>query len=317
MINLQRNKIVPSRRIKLTLVSVVLVSVLAGTIVALQNLQTETPSTQEDELSAPEYVQESQNHFSVIYRGYLPGYNDSYPDYYICVNDLVGGLIETDIRIMIRNQEAYPYWFKVDAFEPPPPGWQISQKLGVVGIDQTKQFLIKLNRTNPIPITEGRVTESINLAVKAYFYQNYTGFYDQDNFAVNFHFIDRTATVWSVLYYDNFDDGTNQGWSGFGVGSNYYRSYPYSFAKGTGMARKYFDIPSIYTEAYLILPMRLTSPFHEPSVYFNQTLYFMPDKYDVPINEWYQLTVPLEIGKVTQVSVDGFQCIDDVYVIAK
>lgn len=79
------------------------------------------------------------------------------------------------------------------------------------------------------------MSESVELTVKAFSDSSYSNFYSQANFTVDFHFIDITAISWATLLYDNFDDGTTQGWQrgedGFSMNVasySYYRSWPNS-----------------------------------------------------------------------------------------
>lgn len=326
---MEKQKIVLSRRIKLTLVSVVLVSVLAGTIVALQLSPTETPPTQEG-TSTQQDGQKSQNHFSVIYRGFVPDYNASYPDYYVCINDLAGEKMQLYVWLEIKNQEADPYYFIIDSVGAPPE-WETYQEIGRIPVDGTRNVYTSLNRTRPTSIPEGLFTESIEIEVRAYFDQNYTEFYSSDSFTVTFHFIDRKSPTWNILYYDNFDNGTDQGWWNGEASTKYYRSWRYSLetmASGPGwnlFPNKRFYIPNIYDEAYLIFSWR--GSYYYPSnrlvaIYLNGTIYFEPDFSPIgrgTLPQWYQSTLPLWVG-CTHVRIwfnGAASYMDDVYVIAR
>ncbi len=325
---MQRNKIVLSQRFKLTLASMVLLSVLAGTIVAFQLSSTETPSTQNG-ASSQEDREQSQNHFSVIYRGFIPDHpqhNASYPDYYICINDLANDFLESYLLMEILNQETSGYYFQTE-LELAPPGWAVSwlnYSLGYtvfVDVDRTVNYYIVLNRTKPSSIPEGRITESLDIVVKAYYDPGCNELYSQDSFTVTFHLIDRTSPVWTVLYYDNFDDGTNQGWWGT-PSYTLYRSYRYSLTAGSTESKvmKTFQVPEAYQEAYLIYSEYMFNIF--AWVKLNGTIYFYQDIQHFSLlnpNEWHQLTVPLWIGS-TQVEISATRYnnyVDDVYVIAK
>jgi hypothetical protein len=317
-----------SRKSKLVIVAIILVSVIGGTIFAHEYLQSENASIL-DHLAEQE---NSRNHFSVVYRGFLPDViNDSFPDYYVCVNDLDADTLEFYILLEVLNQETRGYYFRTEEYEPA-PGWTVSQRnmsnlyTVYVGIDRTVRYYAYLTRTKPSSIPEGRLTESVNVAVMAFNDSAYEQFYSQDNFTVTFHFLDRTAPVWTVLYYDNFDDGTNQGWAGVPT-TELYRSYRYSITT-TGspwMAAKKLYVPPTYQEAYLIYSRYVEGGW--PYLVMNGTFYFYADKSATtggtpgvtnPAYEWYQFTNPLWVGKTTYVQCYiGRGHIDDVYVIAK
>jgi hypothetical protein len=181
------------------------------------------------------------------------------------------------------------------------------------------------------PISGGRLSETIDLVVKAYYDSGYSNLYSQDDFPVSFHFIDRTTADWTLLYNNNFDDGTVQGWTSslgssyVSVSTTYYRSYPYSLRTGGGSEtafRKSFTVGA-FSEAYLIYAMRfgLTSGSVTPRILFDGTEYFRPDVQPT-INVWYQFIVPLPSGKTTDVQMYGayqsaYAYLDNVYVIAK
>jgi hypothetical protein len=303
-----------------------LVSVLAGTIVSLRYSSTEKTPQQVD--------QQSQGHFSVIYRGFVPDtYNASIPDYYMCINDLAGDTMTMKLYMEVKNQESTAYYIKTNhAGGYHPPGWSFSQENSTggnmiyVGVDQTKYFHIVLTRDRPSSIPEGRITETLNLTVQAFYDKDYQNFYDEDFFNATFHFIDRTAPVWTVLCYNNFDDATTQGWTaGYqsGVSTTLYRSYRYSFyatyyqSPSYAVAMKTFNVPETFNEAYLIFASYGLG-YSATQIRLNGTIYFKPDE-PRKYNEWYQFTVPIFIGS-TSVRIEHQSWvirIDDVYVIAR
>jgi hypothetical protein len=170
------------------------------------------------------------SHFSVVWNGFKPTYSNQYPDYYICINNLKDESLRMYIQLKIENYENTSFYFMIDQYSGPPTGWYVgSQNFGLIMItDPIKSFeYSNINRTKPAAIPQGSLHESVELAVKAYYDSSYTQFYSQANFTVNFHFVDVTATVWSKVVYNNFDDGTAQGWSSGQVHWwQYYRSWP-------------------------------------------------------------------------------------------
>lgn len=281
----------------------------------------------------------SEGHFSVRWMGFVPDYNSKYPDYYICVNNLKDNLLKMDIALQIKNQEDRDFYFTVEKYTEPPAGWTLpTMYVGLIRKDETKNFAYTAYRTKPASVPAGRLTETITIVVKAYYDASYTNLYSQDNFSVTFHFIDRTSSVWTILYNDNFDDGTTQGWGSVGSGSSvsvsssYYRSYRYSLQLYSTTTAdcgyvKNFNIPTIYKEAYLIFSIRSHRwPATAMRILYDGVVYFMPD-IDPSTRTWYQFTVPLptEPPEVTKVEIyairgayaDSYAYLDDVYVIAK
>lgn len=280
------------------------------------------------------------NHFSVRWMGFSPTeYSNEYPEYYICVNNLAESTLTMHVALKILNQEAYGFYFLIEQFTAPPAGWTISTYyIGYIDVDQTLTFVYSdLQRTKPTSISSGVLTETVDLVVKAYWDSAYTNLYSQDNFNVTFHFIDRTAAVWTQLYYDNFDDGTTQGWSGANhdaeccvgltASNTYYRSFQYSLRLqdtdsryGPACYRKNFDTTGPYSEAYLIFSIRSTN-WPWPQIELDNVDYFWADA-EPSDNVWYQFAIPLPVGTTTQVEIFAsnsysYAYLDDVYVIAK
>lgn len=270
-----------------------------------------------------------QNHFSVRWMGYLgPGK----PDYYVCINDLASNTLEMYVDLEIKNQEDSGYYFTVEPFESAPAGWTVPvQYVGLINKDQTTNFDYAMYRTKPSSIPEGRITEKINLAVKAYYDASYSQLYSFDNFTVTFHLIDRTASVWTILYHDSFDDGTTQGWSGIpspSVSTDYYRSFRYSLKLYTymdGYYYKSFNIPTNYNEAYLIFSLR-SNYWGNMRILLDNVEFYRPDA-QLPTDTWLQFCVslPTEPPETTLVKIYAIgytgnyrsAYLDDVYVIAK
>jgi hypothetical protein len=259
------------------------------------------------------------SHFSVVWNGFKPTYSNQYPDYYICINNLKDESLQMYIQLKIENYENTSFYFMIDKYTEPPTGWFVGpQQLGLVMItDPIKTFVYSnINRTKPTAIPAGGLHESIELAVKAYYDSSYTQFYSQANFTVNFHFIDVTATVWSKVVYNNFDDGTAQGWSSGQVHWwQYYRSWPCSYAQYSNVYKNW-DLIGNYTEAYLVAAV-YTYGAYAPTIYLDNQQCFQPDITPASGPSWYQIASPLPLNKVTNVKLSGIQYLDDVYVVAK
>jgi len=262
-------------------------------------------------------TQESdENHFSVVYRGFIPTYSAAYPDYYITINDLKDNPLRMYIQLFLRNQEASGYYFMVDKYQTPPAGWTINAAfLGYIDVEGTMSYTYSnIYRDKPTSITEGERIETINLALKAYYDSSYTNFYSQDNFTVTYHLIDRMSAVWTVLDYDSFDAGTTEGWSGGSVSTDYYRSFRYSL-RSSSYFSKSFSIGPPYSTAYLITPIRCYGDLS--NIEIDGVIYFQPDVTWWVI-AWYQFTIPLHYGDVSvRINIINGGYMDDVYVIAK
>ena len=257
-----------------------------------------------------------ENHFSVIWRGFIPDYDPSYPDYYICINDLIGTTLTMDIRLFIQNQEASGYYFKIKSCGAP-SGWFVPEHLiGYIDVDATKDFVYQMDRSKPA-FPEGRLTESVCLNVSAHYDAFYSEpAYSWDSFDVTFHFLNRTSEEWTLIYYNSFDDGTAQGWAGGTPITDYYRSFRYSLRGGT--VYKSFYTGAEYTESYAVFAARSSSVNENyPQIYLDGTLYFKPDA-AATANVWYQFAAPLHLG-TTEIRIvqPYYWYMDDVYVIAK
>jgi hypothetical protein len=194
----------------------------------------------------------SSNHFSVRWMGFSPtDYNNSYPEYTICINNLRDNPLRMQIAFQIKNQEAQGYYFLIDGYSAP-AGWNFDPyEIGYITIDETKAFIYEnVTRILPSAILQGRLTETITLVVKAYYNNTYTNLYSEDNVDVTFNFLDRLSSAWSVLTINDFNDNTTQDWSGISEGerqdwqygwwgasvtasAEYYRSFQYSLRLDT------------------------------------------------------------------------------------
>jgi hypothetical protein len=289
---------------------------------------------------------EAKPHFSVKWMGFAPDrsttwpvaqpYNNSYSEYYVCINDVVSDKLYMPVSFRLVNQENSSFYFRISQNTSFPTGWSTpTNEIGLVNIDETRFFTVTTERIKPSSIPQGRLSENITLTVQAYYDSAYTQFYSQDNVPVTFNFIDRTAPAWSMLSTDNFDTSTQNQWTsltnygGVAVVGNIYRSYPNSLR----LENWYYDggfgntiaVNSSYTEAYIIASVKTYTWLAPPSVTFNGTIYFEPDVNPTQ-NSWYQLTIPLPVNQTTQVGIyfvpwlyqnAAYGYLDDVYVIAK
>jgi len=303
-------------------------------------------------LNRPNQATEAKGgHFSVVWKGFLPSYNNKTPDYYICINDLKPTILTMKIALRIKNFEDRGYYFRVDGYALP-QGWTATPfDYGFVAPDETADLVYpNLKRQKPTSIPQGIMHENVTLVVKAYRDIGYTDLYSQDTFDVWFHFIDLTSSAWAVLYYDNFDDGTTQGWSyvnsyGSSSGSldtniDHYRSWPRSLRLG---ARAWYSYPSYYSsmscysktyntflgysEIYLIYSLKSEKWPTDVSVYINDVKYFQTDA-QPSNNVWYRFALPLwqstslnikiyAVMSTTDPSQWYYSYLDDVYIIAK
>jgi len=111
-----------------------------------------------------------ENHFSVVWKGFKPDYSNQTPDYYVCINDLKDDVLNMNIAMRIENYENSSLWFLIGSYVTPPAEWTITTYyIGLVDIDTTREFhFSSISRTRPTFISDGRMTESVELVVKAY-----------------------------------------------------------------------------------------------------------------------------------------------------
>lgn len=294
---------------------------MSGAIIWLANQDTAAEKTNGND--------SVDNHFSVVYRGFVSDYSTSYLDYYITINELKDDPLRMYLQIYLKNQEASGYYFMIDQHEPPPAGWTISPSyIGLVGVDEGLTYTYSdIYRLKPASIPAGEFNETINLVVKAYHDSSYTNFYSQDNFTVTYHFIDRTSAAWTVIEYDSFDGGDYEGWGGasLSLSTDYYRSFRYSLRSydyQQAVFSKSFSIVSPYTKGYLICPIRLAAYSAEIRISIDGQISFKSD-IAPPAETWYQYTIPLHFGPSSvsiafyRYATSMYAYMDDVYVIAK
>ncbi len=286
----------------------------------------------------------SPTHFSVRWMGLAPDsnttwpaiqpYSDNYTDYYICINDVISDKLSLPISFRLVNQESSAFYFRILQISAPAEWSTPPNELGLVEKDQTRFFTITTERTKPSSIPEGATSETITLTIQAYYDSSYTQFYSEDDVPVTFHFIDRTASVWSAISTENFDSSTESQWTAVGtyndpaiVSGDLYRSWPnslrlrcYAYDAGTGFGST-ISINSSYVEAYLIASVKTSGWATVPKVTFDDITYFEPDVAPTQ-NSWHQLMFPLPVNQTTQVGIYfmgpwAYGNLDDVYVIAK
>ena len=267
----------------------------------------------------PDITSSEGNHFSVVWKGFQPDYSNETPDYYICINNLKDEVLNMHIAMKIENFEDSGYWFMVGPYEPPPQGWNIEDcKIGFIRVDEIKEFVYEnISKVRPDSIPQGIFTESIHLVVKAFRDPDYSDLYSQDDFFVNFHFIDLTSTAVHIIDQDNFDSETDEGWKyGYVVLYRVYRSWPasYSFYH---YIEKTFDTYG-YDNAYMIFSLYFPAP-SDLTIYINGVARF---KTDIPIPKqgWFQFAIPLDTSTSSRVRIALSESsvpyyLDDVYVV--
>jgi len=187
----------------------------------------------------------SPPHFSVRWTGFSQtDYNKSHAEYTIAIDNLTDNPLKMQIAFQIKNQEAQGYYFLIDGYSAP-AGWTFAPyQIGYISADEIKAFVYEnITRILPSANLQGRLTETITLVVKAFYSDSYTSLHSEDNVDVTFNFLDPTSAAWTILYHDNFDDGTPNNWESTGEGGDewdssnawsvgaspdYYRSFQYS-----------------------------------------------------------------------------------------
>jgi hypothetical protein len=303
-------------------------------VIAVASSMVLVPALQNHAVSTTPTV--TDHHFSVHWMGFAPAdYNNSYPDYYVCINNVKGDSLNMSIALQIKNQEASGYYFLIDQYQTPPANWTIYQYIiGFIAVDGTNNFVYtNISRTKPASISSGILNESISLIVKAYRDSSYIDLYSQDNFTVSYHFIDRTSG-WNQIRYDNFEDGTTQGWSvsggsyynWFGVSTAYYRSFQRSCKLYDTGSYNYFVVgyqktfnTTGFNNCMLLFSMR-SARWDDFAIQYNGTTYFRPDA-SLAANTWYQFAAPIPSGTVNvNILVAGWldsAYMDDVYIITR
>ncbi len=169
---------------------------------------------------APRIGANYEPHFSVRWMDFSPvDYNNSNPEYNIAIDNLTDNPLKMQVALQIKNQEARGYYFSIDAYSAP-AGWTFTPyQIGYISNGETKTFVYEnITRTSPSPIPQGQLTETITLVIKAFNTESYTSLHNDANINVTFNFLDLTSPAWTILYHDNFDDGTTNNWQGTGEG---------------------------------------------------------------------------------------------------
>jgi hypothetical protein len=283
------------------------------------------------------------HHFSVRWMGFAPtDYDNSFPEYAVCINDLKDNPMRMQIALQIKNQEDQGYYFLVDKYAAPTE-WTIEPlQVGYIDVDETNAFVYdKASRPVPSSIPQGRLTQIITLVVKAYYDEAYSNLYSQDTLDVTFNLLDRLSSEWTILYNDNFDNQNAQEWvvafegyrdwearcsasANIAPSPDYYRSFQYSLklvtsACGltwwtpTGYVYYYawakggygitLQIPSA-SEAYLLFSLKSDNygALSDHGIMINGITYFKTDV--VPESgKWYQFAVPLPTDSTSTVEI--------------
>jgi len=202
--------------------------------------------------------------FSIRWMSLSPtDHNNSHPEYTIAFDNLTDNQLKIRTAFQIKNQEPRGYYFLIDGHSAP-AGWTFApHQIGYISNDETKTFVYEnITRTLPSPIPQGRLTETITIVIKTFYNDSYTGLYKKNNLDVTFNFLDLTSAAWTILYHDNFDDGTTNNWESTGEGggdwnssnagsvstsADYYTSFQYSLrldasAMCVGVRNWEFDI---------------------------------------------------------------------------
>lgn len=169
--------------------------VVLGTVLTVETL--EILNIQSGQIEQSIKPTEASNHFSVQCAcaiGVAPtDYGDQYRHYYIDINRLADKKNKLTIQFSLRivNQEDNGYYFLIEKYSAPPPGWTIPTcHIGYIAVNETKTFVYSdLERTRPMCA----LTECVDLVVKAFRDSSCSNLYSQDNLQVTFHFLDRRA----------------------------------------------------------------------------------------------------------------------------
>ena len=258
------------------------------------------------------------------------------PDIYFAVTNLPDPFT-IDIPIGITNNETITLYFQATLVNPP-TGWgNYPQNLGGVGAGASGYFTFSPTRSQPT-LTNGEFTEQITIRINAYTDSGYTNLYGYQDLLSNITFIDYLDPTWTLLYNDNFDDGTNQNWvpvsgnidskytnyGGSGsVFSTRYISAPYSLEFSGGSTgrhlQKSFSIGA-YTKAFIII--HVYKDLGYIAIAIGNTL-VKPFAINEPNKTWMRYVFPLTTNATNVVKLAsttnalGGALIDDIYIVAK
>lgn len=253
------------------------------------------------------------------------------PDLYFDIAGLPSPF-DVIIPICISNNESITLYFRASLVNPPTDWVTSSVDLGSITGGNSSCFTATFSRNAPT-LTNGEYSETLTLRIAAYTDSTYTTLYGYQDVQLTINYIDHTDPSWTILYQDNFDDGTRQGWTydttiidsicGFKTNpqivGTHYISAPYSAQIGystNGSAYKDYTVGA-YTKAYIIIHVYITD---RTAIKIGDTL-VKPCTVGNITNQWLRLVYPLPTNATTRVrianAVNVYSYIDDIIVIAK
>ena len=256
------------------------------------------------------------------------------PDIYFDVNDLPDPFT-INIPLGITNNENSTLYFKATLVNPSSDWSDYDQQLGSVDSGASSYFIYTLKRAQPT-LTDGEYDETITLKIEAYTDDTYSTLYGSKTVDITIHFFDHSDPSWTVLYHDDFDDGTTQGWSsssgtveGYSHGSielttDHYVSAPYSLSETSSIkyyAHKSYDIGN-YTKARMIIHAYVISNAAFALMIGDKLVVEKRLAYHgIPKEKWVRLCFDMPVNTTVEVkwaaSSAGSVYFDEIFVIAK
>ena len=259
-------------------------------------------------------------------------------DIYFDVNGLPDPF-SIEIPIGITNNENITLYFKATLVSPPADWSNYDQQLGSVDSGATSTFIYTPKRAQPT-LTNGEYDETITLKIQAYTDDTYSTLYGEQTVDLTVHFFDHEDSSWTVLYHDDFDDGTTQGWgsksaedftplTGYGcsapkTSNTHYISSPYALYENRTSASTYviyktYSVGS-YTKARMVLHFYSKSGYYHGIRLVNSTgkKIIKPDRL-LDDGKWHRIAFALNVNDDNEIQVQGNYNIwlDEIWVIAK
>ena len=154
---------------KSLIVLLVVIVVVVVSVFAWQSSVIQFSGVGDNNNSENEGASVKQGHFSVKWLGFRPDYSNETPDYYICINNLIDDVLTMHVALRIQNFENSSYYFMIEPYGSLPANWSaVPYYLGLIEVDETRDFYYNLSRVKPESIPEGSITETVDLVVKAY-----------------------------------------------------------------------------------------------------------------------------------------------------
>lgn len=258
------------------------------------------------------------------------------PNIYFDVNGLPDPFT-IEIPLGITNNENSTLYFKATLVSPSSDWSDYEQELGSVGSGATSSIIYTPKRAQPT-LTNGEYDETITLKIEAYTDDTYSTLYGSQTVDITIHFFDHSDSSWTVLYHDNFDDGTSQGWSYgtleiFAPGGSYgcvsphadddhYISSPYALRPKTSSEDrnaiyKNYSVGE-YNKAIMILHFYSTQRI---AIRLQNSAGKKLVKPDYMLNDgkWHRVAFALNVNDNNQIQIQGhsYIWIDEIWVIAK